>query len=745
MKILVFLLMISANALTLPRFEEVCEVLESGETNRREALTQRIWRSGREAIPLLRKLSKVENPEVFRRALFVLQRLKMGLEPDSPPELLKLAEAVNLAKPEFRATKLVELLDHPEGIKAALVFLDGWVTDSQMQEDQMLRLTELVTKAILERRSWWKIFLSTDLSPRCRGVIIAVLSWEELPMKAQMIANLASEQTKEVFEMSVTLPDQMAIEGYVAMARIATVNGDVALALKILAAGLHQDDSYDLARAIAFLEVGCNLPSITYNGNWAHELNLFRSRARQDFKKTLQLASQPDLDPVLAYESNIIAGALTFPSADDEVDFPASTSLTALHQSFDKSPGEPDIEALTSSVLIDWSELARTLMSLACPLEAAERLSSENQPITATSLLWLTNSREKALSLAKEVLDGPDNPLGNRMRLTLAFLSFEAGDRENAREFFKDVITTGIEQDARLRSALKLAMNFFSRKELIPLASGLMADQAFQRTSSITGLLPYHPKVSTYWYEYFRGKDPTQSPLVIFDEVENFLSNQKEKARSIIADQIAASTKTLFLPTDVIYQQAFFLRISGALEIIETAAWYQLSIDDLLLISRDDSWGIKARKQALATALLIDPTNVVLHHLNLELNHAHLPVALRTPTLGDPGLILQLAAVTGKFETIALASELADLTDHQGVRCLAILGQFHLKGEEPEEAARALQAAICGEVAMSPQPATPIRLSINNLANYFSARRTMSSSSAEKEIWTERLVRIGRN
>lgn len=740
-KILIFLLII-ANALALPSFEEAREVLGSRETNRRKALTNEIWRAGREAIPLLQKLAEEENPEVFRRALFVLQRLRMGLEPDSPAELLKLAEALNLAAPESRASKLGELLDYPEGVRVALVFLDGWTADLQMPPEHIFKLSELVTRVVLERRSSWEIFLSADLSARCRGALVAALSWQDHPIKLQMIANLASKQTKKVFEMSVTCPDRIASDAYLAMARVATVHGEVPVALQILAAGLHEDSSYDLARAIAFLEVGSDLPPIRYDGNWLHELNLFRARARKDFEEALRLASKPDLNPILAYESNLASGSLTLPTTEGGAVFQSSRALAALHQSFSAPPGEPDIEALTSSVLIDWSELARTLMNLACPNEAAEKLSSEGQFLTATSLLWRTNLREKALSLGREALSGPADSLQTRMRLTLASLHFESGDREKARDFFGEVITTGIQQDTRLQLALKLGLKFFSREELLPLASGLLANQAYQRAPSIAGLLPYHPKVSTYWYEYFREKDPDQPPLAIFKKVENLLSNEHEQAQSIIAEQLAASTK-LSLPTDILYQQALFLRVPGALEMIKAASWYQLSIDDLFLIARDDSWDLQARKEALATALSIDPVNVSLHWLNMKLNRVNLPVSSHLPTLGDPGLALQLVAHTRKLETIALVSELVDLRDHRGVRCLTVLGNAYLKSGQPVQAARVLQAAICGEVATGPQPATGIQSSLDNLASYFEARKLTSSTSSEKEIWIERLDRIG--
>jgi hypothetical protein len=310
---------------------------------------------------------------------------------------------------------------------------------------------------------------------------------------------------------------------------------------------------------------------------------------------------------------------------------------------------------------------------------------------------------------------------------------------------FERLITTGIQQDTRLQGALKLGLNFFSREELLPLASSLMADQAYQRAVSIAGMLPYHPKVSTFWYEYFREPDPAQSPLVILKKVEDFLSNQAEEARLIIENKIAESTKARLLPTDDLYQLALFLKVPGALEIVETAAWFQLSIDDLLSIIRDDTWDLAIRKRALSTALSIDPANVLLHWFNRELNQVEIPVELHLPTLANPGLALQLAALTGKRETIDLTSELADLSNHQAVRCLATLGQSYLKDNQPAKAGRLLQTAICGEIATGPQPATPIQSSLDTLANYFQARKSISAAPEEAAIWTERLTRIGRN
>ena len=743
MKLLVFFLTISSS-LALPPFKEARKILSSAEMNEREALTREIWKEGSNAIPLLKQLSQEENPEVFRRAYFVLQRLRMGLGPASTPELLQLAEAVGQSTPENRSTRLAELIEHPGGVKAAMIFLDGWAEDPRMPAKHIFKLGEVFTSAILERRTSWREFLSSNLGARCRGVIIAALSWEDLPMKAQMMAILARKQTQEVFEMAITCPNQIAVEGYVEMARMATIGGDLQLALHILGAGLDQDTNPDLARSIAFLEVGGQVAPLAYEGNWKLQLDIFRARARKDSPAILALSEELEDDLVLAYESNLIAGALTLPSNPDGIEFPGIASLEIIHESLSDPPGEPDIEALTSSVLIEWSELARTLLLLAHPLEAAERMASEDQTITATGLLWRTQLREMATELAETELANQDDKLHSRIRLTLASLHLNDGNLDKARVYFEPVIKKGVRLDARRSSALKLGLKLFSKEDLMPLASGLLADHAYQRASSIAGLLPYPYKVATYWYEHFLKEHPDQAPLDILKKVEDFLARDQKSARKIIEKEII-STKGRLLPTDALYQQALYLRISGALKIIEDAAWYQLSIQDLLSIIRDESWAAKIRRQALVTALQIDPANSVLHWFDQNLNDRAIPVDLHLPTLATPGLTLQLGALTRKRETIALAAELADLRDFQGLRCLSILATSLLNDDKPGEAARLFQTLLCGEIAAGTQPATSIQPSLDNLANYFEARKQSSTTLDEAATWTQRLNQIGRN
>ena len=146
---LILIILTSATAFALPPIDEARKILGSQKAAEREALTLKIWESGREAIPLMTALSDDEDPEVALRADFVLQRLRMGLEPGSPDELLKLAQAVDEAKHDFRASRLGELLEHPQGIIAGLVFLDTWTSIPEYQSDQAFVLAKVLTESLI--------------------------------------------------------------------------------------------------------------------------------------------------------------------------------------------------------------------------------------------------------------------------------------------------------------------------------------------------------------------------------------------------------------------------------------------------------------------------------------------------------------------------------------------------------------------------------------------------------------------
>ena len=365
---------------------------------------------------------------------------------------------------------------------------------------------------------------------------------------------------------------------------------------------------------------------------------------------------------------------------------------------------------------------------------------------TAIGLLWRTGHRKEARDLGEKSLQGIDEKDHHaKIRCTLASLHHDAGDIEKAAEYFAPLIDLGISNEALRRAALSLGLKIFPREKLIPLALELFADQAFQRANSISALLPFPQKVAVYWYEHFREKSPLQTPEAIFKQVETFLSGDQTEARKLIADKIKESTKARLLPSDELYQLALFLRTPTAVEIVGKAAWYQLSVNDLLTIVRDEAWPVESRKEALSSALSIDPANPVIQWLDQKLNGTIYPTALDLHSLGDPSAALQLASLTLKRETLALTCEVANIKDHMALRCLAILGKSYLDNDQPAEAARLLQTMLCGEIAVGNNSATSIQATTENLANYFHSREKLSDGKKEKAIWKERLKLIGRD
>lgn len=743
MKGLLFLLC-ALSAMAQPSLEEIRALLGSKKTSERNATTLEIWKSGKASLPLLRQLANDEDPEVANRARFVLRRLSMGLKPASSPDLLELAETLEQASPDQRAARLEDLLDHDDGAPIALALLDHWAGKGLAGPKHLVALARLVTQSLLEQRSRWEDIFTTDLSPPCRAAMIVEVAKQDLPMKPQIIAILGKEQTALVYENLRKFADETDQVTLLALARTALISDDLPLALKILQEGLPTTPDADLARALAFLEVSSGSPAIHYEGPWQDELNIFRARLRGDRDEVLRLNQGLKNQQFLRYENHLMVGLLELPSREEDDDPPAAElALKALHTSFGDPAGEPDIEALSAAVLIDWSVLARTLTLLGRPGEAAETLSANGQSTSAVNLLWRTNHREEALTLARKTLNNFDGKEETKMRITLTGLHIEAGEKEEARKIFEPLLYLKMPTEIYRSKAISLGSQIFSREELLPLAPGLNAELPYQRASEIGPFLPYPDKVSVTWYELFLALDALQSPLSLFKKVENFLNGDQEEARKIIAQSLAESTKKTLLPSDSLYQNILYLKLPEALEMVQKAAWYQLSTRDLSGIIRDEAWPKETRQAALMTALSINPTDIALRWYQLQLaggggkdGESQL---LHHLILANPALALQLGSLTGKRETLKLATAVANLKDHRALQCLVTLGKSYLKNNQPADAARLLQAALCGEVAAGNQPATPIKATLENVIDYLEARAALADSGDKKEIWHRRL------
>ncbi|MFT7444478.1 MAG: hypothetical protein ACI9AF_001382, partial [Granulosicoccus sp.] len=723
--------------------EEARALLGSKKTSERNATTLELWKNGTTSLPLLSELADDADPEVANRARFILRRLRMGLQPTSSPDLLQLAVTLEQALPDQRAARLDELLDHHDGAPIALALLDHWAEKELAGPKNLVALASLVTQSLLEQRGRWEDLFTTHLSPPCRAAMIVEVAKQDLPMKPQIIAILAKAQTALVYQKFRQFTKESDQVTLLALARTALIGEDLPLALEILQEGLPTTPDPDLARALAFLEASSGSPATPYEGPWQDELKIFRARLRGDQDEVLRLNQGLKNQQFLRYENHLMVGLLELPSRDeDDVPPPAELGLKALHTAFGDLPGEPDIEALSAAVLLDWSVLARTLSLLGSPREASETLSANRQSTSAVNLLWRTNHREEALALAQETLNNFDGKEETKMRITLATLHLEAGEKEEAQKIFEPLLSLKMPTEIYRSKAITLGLQIFSREELLTLAPGLNAKLPYQRASEIAPFLPYPDKVSVTWYELFLVLDPLQSPLSIFKKVEDFLNGDQKEARKITAKSLAESSKKTLLPSDSLYQNVLFLKLPEALAMVQKAAWYQLSTRDLSGIIRDETWPEETRRAALETALLISPTDIALRWHQLQLTGGGESQALHHLILANPALALQLGALTGKRKTLELSAAVANLKDYRALQCLVILGKSYLKNEQPADAARFLQAALCGEVAAGNQPATLIKATLENLIAYLEARAALADDEVTKEIWHRRLRAI---
>ena len=122
------------------RIAEAVRQLGNNSYQVREAATARLWAFGPDAIKALEKAAVSDDPEVRVRARAVLEKLRYGILPNSPPDLVKLAERYRrgnqaqrrdvlgaLLKKDMRAFDMVRALYLTEQDIALRVLLAKWL------------------------------------------------------------------------------------------------------------------------------------------------------------------------------------------------------------------------------------------------------------------------------------------------------------------------------------------------------------------------------------------------------------------------------------------------------------------------------------------------------------------------------------------------------------------------------------------------------------------------------------------
>ncbi|MDB0055467.1 hypothetical protein N9939_00130 [bacterium] len=160
----------------IPSIEEARRTFVEGNSKARTALTQELWTAGEEALPLVETFLKSDDPEIRSRATFLNQRILLGLRPDSPKELLAVAEAAMSAEQSQREKSMERLLDEQGGFEVAIRLLNRWAQDQDFSNEEL----EVLASKVLFHERLNSRRLEIPLSLECRALLVAALANEGL-------------------------------------------------------------------------------------------------------------------------------------------------------------------------------------------------------------------------------------------------------------------------------------------------------------------------------------------------------------------------------------------------------------------------------------------------------------------------------------------------------------------------------------------------------------------------------------
>lgn len=714
-------------AFSLPPIEDVRAQLSSPDLAVRKQITNKLWEAQHESIDLLKTLTSDENPEISIRAKLILQNLKFGISPDTSGDLLKRVKKVEEAAPNQRFARLTELLQDESGLIPALKLLDRWLSHQKLAYQKELTL---ITESIFEQRSQWKVVFQIPLSPVTRAALITEIIRQDIPMKESMVALLAVKNTALVYANLKHFATELKDTIPLTLARTAILADDTELALEILASEIPQDEDLQFTRAYAFLEHLHGARPGAYKGLKQAELAVFRARLKGDPKEILRLNDNLGDNHFLRYENLLHANQLTLPS---DSNFTTNKALSALHQHFGTPSSTPDIEALSANILLGWPTLARTLVLIDSPLEAAELLLSNSKPRPAVNILWQTGHREKALAIAEKQIASKDFRESRKMSLLLAKLYHHDQEHEKARLSFAPLLNASTETAYYFNAAVDLAQKLYPRKTLLEMMPSIGNEKSYQRRASLAALLPYPKDVSDYWYQHFLEHEPEDSPLNIINKLETFLKENQNEARKIISSALAKDHKTDF--DEALYENALYLKIPKALELAEQKAWREPSIEDLLQITSDPDWPLPIRLKALKSALTIEPTNISARYYDHQLNQNLTPLILEKLTLADPYLALtshHISHLPEPQKQLHTAISVSSLKEAATIRAQAQLALSSYQQKSPQATIHHMHLAFCGETAAGIYPPTDINKTLSYLRLYYQARATQETDEAQK-------------
>lgn len=726
-------------AFALPTLEEASRILSSNETKKRDELTRELWEADSTSLPLLVELMNSDDPEVSRRATFVHQRLKMGLRPDSSPELLALTNSLQRSSPLSREGKLKDLLAIPEGLPVAMALLMQWSEESPLDLKLFDQWVSLTTQSLIESRSYWRTFFSLSLKARCRGAFIKCLDDSDMPMAPRMIELLAIGNTSQIFQCATEQAGFSQHSSYEAFARVFILNGEVKKALDLLFQSLPQSDEYLPARQIAFLEQFSKDPPRQYKGLHGPELEVLRSRLPGDDQSRSLGENLLPGSSFLTLEHSLITGSREPPGKDLLISDLARTLHLALMSYTDEPSRIPDIESLSATITNEGGRLARALYLLGAHREAAQTLIDHRQKELAIRLLWMTGHENKARDLAGELINGVEERVALSARLTIAELLGRAGKLSEAREIFAPVLKTQTQSEVIRRKSITLGRRLYGREKILELMPDLTSESPYQRGLAMSSLLPYHPSLSAQIFEDFREKSPHLPASQILLLTEEHLSQDREQLLVSYQTTLLEKSKAALKTTDPIYQLALFLRSPIALEIIETHSWKNLDTQELERIIIDDEWTMELRQRALAIALQIHPSDPLLRALDYQWNQKGSPELIALLTLGDTQEAQRIDSQVKINRALSLTVELCDPNTYSGIQCLHLAAHKAFDRGDLQETVRFFESAVIGELVYGTQPTTGYQSLTQGMVRYLKARAALAKTPSSRSHWEKTL------
>ena len=127
---------------------EAIEQLGHPKYHVREKATKFLWSVGEAAAPALRRALKSDDPEVVHRARSILERFNYGIFPDTPKEIVQLAEQYRDGAPAAKRSAVQKLLEVGPEAYPTLLAISTSEADAGLRQEILRQLRPHVTKMV---------------------------------------------------------------------------------------------------------------------------------------------------------------------------------------------------------------------------------------------------------------------------------------------------------------------------------------------------------------------------------------------------------------------------------------------------------------------------------------------------------------------------------------------------------------------------------------------------------------------